>query len=92
LILLTLPLPGLQQATKSLAIKSPSRHLHAPWSISLPTEQGNLPINNPQRGIYVLGNQGSGKTRFVLEPMLYALIQKGYAGLIYDYDFEAIPA
>ena len=42
--------------------------------------------------MYVLGNQGSGKTRFVLEPILYALIQKGYAGLIYDYDFEAVPA
>lgn len=92
LILLTLPLKGSHKASKSLLVESPTRHLHTPWSISLPTQQENLPINNPQRGIYVLGNQGSGKTRFVLEPMLYALIQKGYAGLIYDYDFEATPA
>jgi hypothetical protein len=93
ILLSTLPLPiNVLQGSSSLKVTSPSHYVHTPFSIALPTKKGTLPINNPQRGIYVLGNQGSGKTRFVLEPMLYALIQKGYAGLIYDYDFEAIPA
>jgi hypothetical protein len=94
LILLSLPLPSnlLNNKHSSLQVTNPHYHAATPLSISLPTQQGSLPINNPQRGIYILGNQGSGKTRFVLEPMLYALIQKGYAGLIYDYDFEAVPA
>jgi hypothetical protein len=91
LILLSLPFK-LSEKNCSTKLLNPRRSLNTPFSISLPTQQSNLPINNPQRGLYVLGNQGSGKTRFVLEPILYALIQKGYAGLIYDYDFEAVPA
>jgi len=91
LILLSLPFK-LSAKKHSARLTNPERAINTPFSISLPHQQGKLPINNPQRGIFVLGNQGSGKTRFVLEPMLYALIQKGYAGIIYDYDFEAVPA
>ncbi|MEF2229243.1 MAG: type IV secretory system conjugative DNA transfer family protein [Candidatus Cardinium sp.] len=57
----------------------------------MPIKNGLLPINNPQRGIYILGGPGSGKTRYVLEPILYAMIRKGYCGMVYDYDFEGIP-
>jgi len=70
---------------------NPTKTQNKAESITLPAYNGKLPINNPQRGVYILGNQGSGKTRFVLEPILYALIKKGYAGLIYDYDFEGNP-
>ncbi|TSJ80165.1 type IV secretory system conjugative DNA transfer family protein [Cardinium endosymbiont of Dermatophagoides farinae] len=61
------------------------------FSIALPTKNGLLPINNPQRGIYILGGPGSGKTRYILEPILYEMIRKGYCGLVYDYDFEGTP-
>lgn len=67
---------------------NPTKTQNREESIVLPAYNGVLPINNPQRGVYILGNQGSGKTRYVLEPILYAFIKKGYAGLIYDYDFE----
>ncbi|MEF2233294.1 MAG: type IV secretion system DNA-binding domain-containing protein [Candidatus Cardinium sp.] len=70
---------------------NPTKRKNREKSITLPAYNGQLPINNPQRGIYILGNQGSGKTRYVLEPILYALIKKGYAGIIYDYDFEGRP-
>ena len=63
----------------------------SPFSIALPTKNGVLPINNPQRGIYILGGPGSGKTRYILEPILYEMIRKGYFGLVYDYDFEGTP-
>ena len=63
----------------------------SPFSIGLPTKNGLLPINNPQRGIYILGGPGSGKTRYILEPILYAMIQKRYCGIVYDYDFEGAP-
>ena len=74
------------------SLKQPTVWKSTEWSIALPTQAGILPINNPQRGIYVLGNQGSGKSRFVVEPLLYHFIKQGYAGLIYDYDFEGLPA
>ncbi|MDN5247178.1 MAG: type IV secretion system DNA-binding domain-containing protein [Candidatus Cardinium sp.] len=70
---------------------NPTKTQNREKNITLPADNSALPINNPQRGIYILGNQGSGKTRYVLEPILYALIKKGYAGIIYDYDFEGRP-
>lgn len=60
----------------------------SPFSIAIPTKSGKLPINNPQRGIYILGGAGSGKSIYVLEPILYAMIQKGYCGIVYDFNFE----
>ena len=72
-------------------IEQPRACKHNARSFALPTRQGPLPINNPQRGIYILGNQGSGKTHFLVEPLLYHYIQQGYTGLIYDYDYEAQP-
>ncbi|MGI2298363.1 type IV secretion system DNA-binding domain-containing protein [Candidatus Cardinium hertigii] len=60
----------------------------SPFSIAIPTKNGKLPINNPQRGIYILGGAGSGKSIYVLEPILYAMIKKGYCGIVYDYNFE----
>ncbi|MEL6412636.1 MAG: type IV secretion system DNA-binding domain-containing protein [Bacteroidota bacterium] len=73
-------------------LQNPQTSPHPHRGLALPTHQGYLPIRNPQRGIYILGNQGSGKTRFVLEPLLYHMLEQGYAGLIYDYDFEGTPA
>lgn len=63
----------------------------SPFSIAIPTKSGKLPINNPQRGIYILGGAGSGKSIYVLEPILYAMIKKGYCGIVYDYNFEGTP-
>lgn len=75
------------------AFKAPNKHNRdSEFSIALPTVNGgSLPINNPLRGIYILGSAGSGKTRFILEPIIYKFFKKGYCGIIYDYDFEGVP-
>lgn len=49
-----------------------------------------LPINNPQRGIAIIGAAGSGKSRYVIEPLIYELVKKGDVGIIYDYAFPAL--
>ena len=84
-------LPPYAPPKPTFAVNNPQARSQSDQAIALPTHTGYLPINNPQRGIYILGNQGSGKTHFVLEPLLYHMIQQGYAGLIYDYDFEGTP-
>ena len=81
----------LQPSLPAFAITKLQQYKNTPYSIALPTRDELLPINNPQRGIYVLGNQGSGKTRYVFEPILYQMIKKGYAGVLYAYGFEATP-
>lgn len=81
--------PGVSDRIQSL--KSPSKlDKSSPFSIALPTKKGLLPINSPQRGICIMGNAGSGKTMSLLEPILYALIKKGYCGLVYDYKFKPV--
>jgi len=64
-------------------------HKNSPLGIALHTSHGLLPINHPQRGICIIGSAGSGKTRYILEPILHSMIDKGYCGIVYDYDFES---
>lgn len=47
-------------------------------------------IVNPRRGILVLGTPGSGKSRFIIEPLIAQLMQKGMAIFIYDYKYDAL--
>ena len=89
LLCLVMVLPVCRRGHGLVMVGGSSRHAH---SLALPTKTGKLIISNPQRGIYILGNQGSGKTHFVMEPILYHCIQQGYAGIVYDYDFEGTPA
>lgn len=48
-----------------------------------------LPLNAPELGVFIVGAPGSGKTKFVIEPLIYRLIAQGYTGVLYDYDFSA---
>ena len=47
-----------------------------------------LPINFPELGIFIAGSPGCGKTKYVVEPLLFQMIAKGYSGILYDYDFS----
>jgi Type IV secretory system Conjugative DNA transfer len=50
---------------------------------------GNINIRNPYRGILVNGNAGSGKSASIAEQIIYQLVDKEYAGFIYDFkDFD----
>jgi hypothetical protein len=51
-----------------------------------------LPIPNPQSGIFIVGEPGCGKTKFLIEPLIAQMIYKGYAGVLYDYDFSPLPS
>ena len=73
---------------RSKKYRNPTRFRQDEHSIFLRAKRRNLPLNNPCRGTLVIGGAGSGKTKSVLEPMLFEMIKKGYCGIIYDYDFE----
>ena len=55
-------------------------------------EKQNSWINliNPQRGILILGSPGSGKSRFIIEPLMQQLMEKGTALFVYDYKSPAL--
>ncbi len=71
-------------------ILNPRGYKKSDMSFELKGKWGEtLPINHPETGIFILGAAGSGKTKSVVEPILFKMIEKGYAGLLYDYDFFA---
>lgn len=45
---------------------------------------------NPRRGILILGSPGSGKSRFIIEPLIRQLMRKGVSIFLYDFKFPAL--
>lgn len=45
-------------------------------------------IVDPFRGTLILGSPGSGKTWFVVEPLIKQYIKKGFALLVYDFKYD----
>lgn len=43
---------------------------------------------NPFRGTLILGSPGSGKTWFLIQPIIRQQIQKGFSMLIYDFKYD----
>jgi TraM recognition site of TraD and TraG/YWFCY protein len=68
------------------------RHIPAPFSLHLKGEYRfrnqvrNCVINlvNIMRGTLVIGNPGSGKTRYIIRPVIRQGLELGMAGFVYD--------
>lgn len=45
---------------------------------------------NPFRGVLILGGAGAGKSRSLIEPIIRQTIERGYAGLLYDFKFPTL--
>lgn len=68
---------------------NPKGYKESEMSFQLKAKLGKmLPINHPETGIFIIGAAGSGKTKSVVEPVLFKMIEKGYAGVLYDYAFS----
>ena len=51
----------------------------------LESEKGRINIANPQRGIFVQGGAGSGKSVNIFEPIILQISQQNYSGILYDF-------
>ncbi len=63
-----------------------------PLGFALQSSDPSRPIllNNPFRGVLVLGGAGAGKSFSIIEPLIYQAVEKQYAGLLYDYKFPEL--
>lgn len=50
----------------------------------------NLQVINPYSGIFICGGAGSGKSKSIIEPIIYDCGKKGYTGVIYDFKFPEL--
>ncbi len=70
------------------------RLLENDHSINLPTRyrhrserKGFINIVNGRRGVLIAGSPGSGKSWFIVEPILRTLSEKGFTQFIYDFKY-----
>ena len=56
------------------------------YSFYFKTNKGKLIINNPRQGVWVEGGAGAGKSASVIIPIIVQAVNKGFAGLIYDFE------
>ena len=49
------------------------------------TEDGEIILDNPYRGLYIQGGAGSGKSVSLIYPILKQAIQNNFSGLLYDF-------
>lgn len=61
-----------------------------PFSVTIPTHEGDLLVGNPFRGIFIAGAAGSGKSESVAVPLLYDFIRQGFSGVVYDFKYPAL--
>ena len=49
------------------------------------SEKGRINIANPQRGIFIQGGAGSGKSVNIFEPVISQISLQNYSGILYDF-------
>lgn len=68
----------------------PSPHTPPATGFVFDTTQGPLHVDNPQRGLFINGGAGSGKSKSLIEPLIQQAGAKGYTGIIYDFKFPTL--
>jgi type IV secretory pathway TraG/TraD family ATPase VirD4 len=65
-----------------------------PLGFWLPTKESpfnwGFAINNPFRGVLIIGGAGSGKTHTFIKNIIENAIYKGFSGIIYDYKYPSL--
>lgn len=52
--------------------------------------RGWINLLEPFRGLLVLGSPGSGKSRYVVRPLIEAQLKKGFTMLVYDFKYDEL--
>ena len=65
-----------------------SVNLRATYAWRDETKRSWINLINPFRGTLLLGLPGSGKTRFIIEPLIRQKIRKGFTMLVYDFKYD----
>lgn len=61
-----------------------------PYALIFKTSKGDLIINNPFRGLFIIGSAGSGKSESIAVPALDQFIEKNYSGVVYDFKYPSL--
>lgn len=59
-------------------------------TIAWKTDAGYCLVQNPHRGILIVGGPGAGKSYTLIEPIISQTLRAGHTGLIYDFKFPTL--
>lgn len=51
---------------------------------------GQVNIKNPYAGVFISGGAGSGKSKSIIEPIIYDSGRKNFTGVVYDFKFPEL--
>jgi YWFCY protein/TraM recognition site of TraD and TraG len=80
---------GFQQEEKLIASDF-SINLAARYSWKGKFRKSYVNLINPRRGILIMGSPGSGKSWFIIEPIIRQMIAKGFAIFLYDFKYDQL--
>ena len=67
-----------------------SLNLPANYTLKGQTRDSWINLVNPRRGVLIMGSPGSGKSWFIIEPMIRQLMEKGMALFVYDFKYPRL--
>lgn len=59
-------------------------------AINIRTANGWINVVDSNRGVFILGGPGAGKSYSLVNPMIKSWVAKGFCGLVYDYKFPTL--
>ena len=73
-----------KENVKEIEVVDP-KNLNESEIINFDTDKGRITIQNIYRGVYIQGGAGSGKSKSLIEPIIYQASENSMAGLLYDF-------
>jgi hypothetical protein len=67
-----------------------SLHLKGWYTWKGRRRKSHINLINPRRGIMIMGSPGSGKSWFIIEPLIRQLLDKRFAMFIYDFKYDTL--
>jgi hypothetical protein len=81
--------PGFRQTGRVIQTEY-SLHLRGTYRLDGRSRKTWINLINPRRGILIMGTPGAGKSRFIIEPLIRQLFEKGLAAFIYDIKYPEL--
>jgi YWFCY protein/TraM recognition site of TraD and TraG len=67
-----------------------SLHLRARYILGGKEKNSWINLLNPRRGVLIMGSPGSGKSRFIVEPLIRQCMENGWALFLFDFKYDAL--
>lgn len=67
-----------------------SLHLRGKYTLQGKERESWINLVNPRRGVLVIGGPGSGKSWFIIEPLMRQWMEKGRVLFVYDFKYDKL--